>query len=115
DIVDVLAPNQAVVPVTMAKVLKSFPRRIGFGWIVAGRGSVARCVGCQDRGALVEVECHGAGQAKRVAHVGACREIHRATLGACGLDGSVDRRRIYVLAVAYRAEATNIKDGPGTG
>src|SRR5215471_17228241 len=110
DVVDVLTPDQAVVPVVMAKILKCFPRHIGFGWIVAGYGSVARSVGCQDRGALIEVECHGAGQAKRVARVGAGRDIHRTTLAACGCDGPVDRRRIYVLAVTYRAEATNVKD-----
>src|SRR5262245_26194161 len=100
DVVDVLAPDQAVVPVVMAKILKSFPRLIGFGRIVAGSGSVARGIGCQDRGALIKVERHGAGEAKRVARVGAGRDIYRTALGACRRDGPVDRRRIYGLAVA---------------
>ena len=114
DIMDVLAPDQAVMPVVVAEILKVLPRGIGFSRIVAGCRSLARGVGGQDRGTVVEIERHGALQAK-LARVGAGWDVHRTTFGACGLDRPVDRRRIYRPAVANGAEATNVKDSTASG
>src|SRR5262245_25932126 len=55
NIVDVLAPHEAIVPVIMSEILKRLPGRIGFDGIVACSGPLIRSRRSTQHGPLLEV------------------------------------------------------------
>ena len=106
DVLEVLAPDQAVVPVAVAEVLIRVARS-RLGGVVAA--STARVGGEQHR-ALVEVEADVAPEADRVAGVGAAGDDDGAAAGGGGgSDRAVDRVAVDRHAVALGAEVAHVE------
>ena len=108
---DVLPPDQAIMPMVMAKVLIGLPGLVGLRRIVPGPGPVVRRIRREDRGTLVEIRGNHGPQSNRVACINTGREVHGgAALSACGFYRPVDRGRVDGLAVASGTEHPNIED-----
>ena len=102
----VFAPNQAVVPVAVAKVLKLVPR-VGLGRIIAAAGAFGRRVRGHNGRARIERQSDVALQVDGVAEIAARRETNdAATCCGCGVDGFVNRPRVQSFAVACGAEGS---------
>ena len=112
DVLEVLAPDEAVVPVAVASVLvvQLVPPGIGLRAVVGGpiRGGDYRRPG-------PEVESDLAPQADGAGQVGAGCELDRSSPGrARGVNGLVDRRRVIGHAVPRRPVRSHVIAG-GSG
>ena len=110
DILDVLAPDQAVAPMAVAEILIEL-FAIVFGQVVAGAGRRL------DHGALGQHDRDAAAQADRIAAIAAGGDGDGAALrpGGGGRDGGVDRGRIERRAVALRAMVADVDHRSGMG
>jgi hypothetical protein len=105
------APDQAVLPVGVAKVLREVVL-VRLRRIVAA--PLRRRRGREQRSARAELERDAALQPDGVARVRARGQVHGAAPGTRrSLDGGVDRLRVEGLAVASRSEGTHVEDRPG--
>jgi len=104
DVVDLVAPDQAVVPVVVPEILVFLPGPIRLCRIIAAGG-------CRlDSRAGFQVERHEAFQADGVARVSAGRDAHCAAASVgCRRDRRVHGWRVERLAVADCAERPHVE------
>jgi hypothetical protein len=105
--VQILAPDQRIMPVTVPTILICL-KLVGLGGIVsairAGRAG-------DDGAAAVEIQNDVALEVDRKAEIFPRGEMHRAAPGGGGgFDGFVDRRRIDGDAIAFSAVIANVVD-----
>ena len=104
DILQSLAPDQAVVEMAVSEILKLVPL-VGFGRIVSGRVG-----GCFQPWTGLELQGEIAAQANRAGDIGSRREIHGpAARSRGGIDRLVDGVAVGRLAVALRAERLHVE------
>ena len=113
NILQVFAPDQAVVPVAVAKILKFVPG-VGLGRIVAAARARGRRVGSHDGRARVEKQSDVALQVDGVAEIISRREAHdAAACRGCRVDRFIDSGRVQSFAVAGGAESSYVESAPG--
>ena len=106
DVFQTLAPDQAVMEMAVAEILKLVPL-VGFGRIVGGRVGI-----CFQRGTGFELQGDIAAQSNRARDIGSRREIDgSAARGRRGIDCFVDGVAVGRFAVALRAERLHIENG----
>src|ERR1700746_1177066 len=104
---DILAPDQAVVPVAVAEVLKLVPG-VGLRRIVTAACAGSGRISCNDGRARTEIQLDIALQTNRVAEIRSNRNGNRAaTRSGCGINGLVDGVGVESFAVALSAERTD--------
>ena len=112
NILQVFAPDQAVVPVAVAKILKFVPG-IGLGRIVAAARARGRRVGSHDGRTRVEQQSDVALQVDGIAEIISRREAHdTAACRGCRVDRFIDGGRVQSLAVAGGAESSYVESAP---
>ncbi len=111
DIVQPVAPDEAVAPVVVAVVLVRLPGALGLGGVVAATRESFRGNGCREyRRAEIEVQGDAALQANRVAGIRTGGEVDDATsTGRDPIDGFVDGGGVDGFAVAARAGLAHIQ------
>src|SRR5437667_10376277 len=111
DVVEVFAPNQAVVPVTVSIILKFVVAGVGLGCVIAAGGRAFHWRrGRQDRRSGLKMKQNVALQMNRIARIPSCRKPHRASACRGGsVNGAVHGGRVDTVAIASRAKAANIK------
>ncbi len=118
EVVDVLSPNEAVMPVIVAVVLERLPLALRFGCIVAAGGEAVVGSRRGENGcSLLKKKRDIALEVNGVTGVNACREDNRASarVGGC-IDGSIDSWCVNRCAIALCAKAADIKvDGLRSG
>src|SRR5690348_443936 len=115
DVVQVFAPDEAVVKMGMAEVLVTIGGRVGLGRVVAAACSALHGFGGDNDRSGLKVERDSAPEMNGIGKIGAGREANSAAAGDAGrLDGAVDSRRVVRLAVSGGAMLTDIK-GRGAG
>src|SRR5207302_5888380 len=101
----ILAPDQAVMPVTVPEVLILIP----LVWLRRIVSNVLRRLGRDNRGALVEIKSDFALETNRNGKVIARRKVHRAPAGRSRrVDRPVDRWGVKCLAVGFGAEGLDV-------
>ena len=110
DVVQILAPDQAVVQVAVAVVLILVPL-VGLGRIVAVPAPDPATVDRRPTaGAFAQVQRDIALEADRMAQVASGGKYHTASAGiCCRVDGLVDGSGVERFAIAFRAEGPYIK------
>lgn len=99
-------------PVTVAEILVFVPR-IGFGLIITAATPRGGRLGGYDGRSWAQVQADIALEVNRKAEIRTGGKVNNsATGGRSGFDGIVDRGRIKSIAVALRAEGSNIKFFP---
>ena len=115
---DVLAPDEAIVPVIVTVILVGLVGGVlWLGGIVATGGGSFERDGCGEDGrALVEVKRDEAFEMDGVAGVSAGGEVDGAAAGLFGFgDGGIDGRCVDGGAVAFGAVCPYVKDGADRG
>jgi hypothetical protein len=111
DIVQVFAPDKAVVEVSMAEVLVTIGSGIRLGRVVASsRGALHGGFACDNNRAGLKVERHPAPEVNGVGEVGTGREANSAAAGrARRFDGAIDSRRVVSFAISGGTMLANIE------
>src|ERR1039458_2167068 len=118
EVVDVLAPDKAIVPVIVAVVLICVPRGLGLGCVVGPAhitcGLVGEWrVGGKNRRTLLQEKRHKAFQADREARIDSGRkDDHSAPSGGGSFNRSVDGRRVDRLAIPRCPKPAHIEAEP---
>ncbi len=112
-VVEVLAPQETIVPVIVTIVLIGLPRTLRLGRIVAAAGCpLERHGGGQQRCTLIEVDSDIALEVNRVAGIRACGKQNRAPAGLLRrIDRALDGLCIQRLAISGRAVTANVEEG----
>ncbi len=113
-IVQVLAPDQTVVPVGVTVILVRMPGRIGLGRVIAASGSIGR-LGCrQNRRPLIQKQRDIAFQVDGIARIRSRREVnHPATCSRRRINRLIHRRRVDGSSVTDRAKPSHRKEAAG--
>ena len=107
-IMNVLSPDQAVVPMAVPEILVVVPL-IGL-WRIVTLPTGRRCIGGNDGCAGPEIQINIALQVERITQVRPSRENHGpAAICRGSIDSFVDRRSIQALAIASGTECPDIK------
>ena len=109
DVVEILAPDQAVVPVAVTEVLIGV-EGVRLGLVIAIGGSGRQWVGRDQSCALVQIEADVTAQMHRMGQIVAGRKMDAAAPGRRrGIDRTIDRDGIERLTVADGAIVPDVE------